>query len=250
MSASNPGPVRRFFRGVWRVVDVSRRVVLNLLLPADPGRGRAARWCAAARRRWRRRPRWCSTFDGRSSSSAPATCAATALDQLRGEHAAADAAARRAAVLDAAAKDDKITQRRAGPRRARRRRPGRRCARSAPRSSASRPPASRSWPGARATTSASTTWPPTPTRSGCIRWATVNVKASAAISNYYKDALDQRRRQRQRDARRHVQELRRDLRRQRPSPETLRGRRGAARRAVDHLHRRASRRRASCPPAA
>ena len=31
MSASNPGPVRRFFRGAWRVVDVSRRVVLNLL---------------------------------------------------------------------------------------------------------------------------------------------------------------------------------------------------------------------------
>ncbi|MDQ6640826.1 MAG: signal peptide peptidase SppA, partial [Pseudomonadota bacterium] len=31
MSASHPGPVRRFFRGAWRVVDVSRRVVLNLL---------------------------------------------------------------------------------------------------------------------------------------------------------------------------------------------------------------------------
>src|SRR4051812_18159649 len=31
MSASSPGPARRFFRGVWRVVDISRRVVLNLL---------------------------------------------------------------------------------------------------------------------------------------------------------------------------------------------------------------------------
>ena len=31
MSASSPGPVRRFFRGAWRVVDVSRRVVLNVL---------------------------------------------------------------------------------------------------------------------------------------------------------------------------------------------------------------------------
>src|SRR5271170_4876485 len=31
MSASNPGPIRRFLRGTWRVVDVSRRVVLNLL---------------------------------------------------------------------------------------------------------------------------------------------------------------------------------------------------------------------------
>ena len=31
MSASNPGPVRRFFRGAWHVVDVSRRVVLNLV---------------------------------------------------------------------------------------------------------------------------------------------------------------------------------------------------------------------------
>jgi protease-4 len=31
MSASHPGRTRRFFRGVWRFVDVSRRVVLNLL---------------------------------------------------------------------------------------------------------------------------------------------------------------------------------------------------------------------------
>ena len=31
MSTTNPRPARRFFRGVWRVVDVSRRVVLNLL---------------------------------------------------------------------------------------------------------------------------------------------------------------------------------------------------------------------------
>ena len=31
MPASNPGPVRRFFRGTWRVIDVSRRVVLNFL---------------------------------------------------------------------------------------------------------------------------------------------------------------------------------------------------------------------------
>jgi protease-4 len=34
MSASNPGPVRRFLRGAWRVVDVSRRVVLNLVFLA------------------------------------------------------------------------------------------------------------------------------------------------------------------------------------------------------------------------
>jgi hypothetical protein len=31
MSASNPGPVRRFFRTLWRLVDASRRVVLNLV---------------------------------------------------------------------------------------------------------------------------------------------------------------------------------------------------------------------------
>ncbi len=31
MSASNPGPIRRFLRGTWHVVDVSRRVVLNLV---------------------------------------------------------------------------------------------------------------------------------------------------------------------------------------------------------------------------
>ena len=34
MSASNAGPARRFFRGAWRVLDVSRRVVLNLLFLA------------------------------------------------------------------------------------------------------------------------------------------------------------------------------------------------------------------------
>ena len=31
MSASKPGPVRRFFRGAWRAVDASRRVVVNLV---------------------------------------------------------------------------------------------------------------------------------------------------------------------------------------------------------------------------
>ena len=31
MSASQPGPTRRFFRGAWRFVDASRRVVLNLI---------------------------------------------------------------------------------------------------------------------------------------------------------------------------------------------------------------------------
>ena len=34
MSASNPGPARRFLRGTWRVVDFSRRVVLNLVFLA------------------------------------------------------------------------------------------------------------------------------------------------------------------------------------------------------------------------
>jgi protease-4 len=34
MSASNPGPIRRFLRGTWRVVDVSRRVVVNLVFLA------------------------------------------------------------------------------------------------------------------------------------------------------------------------------------------------------------------------
>ena len=106
MSASNPGPVRRFFRGVWRVVDVSRRVVLNLLflLILVAGGARARR--AAARRRWPTRPRWCSRLDGtigEQKSRQPA------LDRAR-------PAARRGqpqkmqlrdvlAVLDAAAKD-------------------------------------------------------------------------------------------------------------------------------------------------
>ena len=49
MSASHPGPVRRFFRALWRFVDVSRRVVLNLVFlavliaaVARRGRGDAA----------------------------------------------------------------------------------------------------------------------------------------------------------------------------------------------------------------
>ena len=75
MSASNPGLVRRFFRGVWRVVDVSRRVVLNLIFLLILARGGAAPCCAAARSRWPTRPSWCSASTARSPSSAPATCA-------------------------------------------------------------------------------------------------------------------------------------------------------------------------------
>ena len=106
MSASNPGPVRRFFRGAWRVVDVSRRVVLNLsscILIAVV----LALASGAARSRSPRRPRWCSPSTARSPSSAPATCA-----RPRSTSCAARPRRRRCScatssrVLDAAAKDD------------------------------------------------------------------------------------------------------------------------------------------------
>lgn len=107
MSASYPGPVRRFFRGAWRVVDVSRRLVLNLLFllivllvvfalmksgPA-PLADKTALVLA---------------LDGSIAEQRAGNLRATAIDQLRGEVPQKIQLREVLAVLDAAAKDDKI----------------------------------------------------------------------------------------------------------------------------------------------
>ena len=93
MSASNPGPVRRFFRGAWRVVDVSRRVVLNLLFLliliaviialAKSGPPPLADKTALVLR-----------IDGTIGEQKTGNLRSTALDQVRGEAVAEGAAAR------------------------------------------------------------------------------------------------------------------------------------------------------------
>ena len=93
MSASNPGLVRRFFGGVWRVVDVSRRVVLNLIFLLFLAVVVLA-LVRAGRRRWPRRRRWCSTSTARSPSRARATCARRRSTGCAARRAAEDAAAR------------------------------------------------------------------------------------------------------------------------------------------------------------
>ena len=108
MSASNPGLVRRFFRGVWRVVDVSRRVVLNLifllilalvvLALARSGPQPLAEKTALV-----------LALDGSIAEQRAGNLRSTALDQLRGETTPQKMQLRDVlAVLDTAAKDDKI----------------------------------------------------------------------------------------------------------------------------------------------
>ena len=190
MSASNPGPVRRFFRGVWRVVDVSRRVVLNLLflliLPSS-----SSRWSRSGppplRRqdRARARPR---RLDRRAARRQPALDRAR--PAARRDDAAEDAAARRARGARHRRQGRQDLERRADPRRARRRPASRRCARSPPRSTAS----GQRQEGRRLGLELR----PAPVlhRRACRRglpasaWAWSTSPASAAVRNYYKDALD------------------------------------------------------------
>ena len=108
MSASSPGPARRFFRGVWRVVDVSRRVVLNLLFLlilaivvvalVKSGPGPIADKTALVLR-----------IDGTIAEQRTGTLRSTALDQVRGEAIQKIQLRDILAVLDAAAADPKIT---------------------------------------------------------------------------------------------------------------------------------------------
>ena len=109
MSASNPGPARRFFRGVWRVIDVSRRVVLNLifllilalviLFLARSGPQPLAEKTALV-----------LALDGSIAEQRAGNLRSTALGQLRGETTPQKMQLRDVlAVLDTAAKDEKIS---------------------------------------------------------------------------------------------------------------------------------------------
>jgi protease-4 len=108
MSSSNPGPVRRFFRGAWRVVDVSRRVVLNLLFMliviaviiafARSGPLPLADKTALVLR-----------IDGTIGEQKSGNLRSTALDQVRGEAVQKVQLRDILNALDAAAEDPKIS---------------------------------------------------------------------------------------------------------------------------------------------
>jgi protease IV len=108
MSASSPGPVRRFLFGVWRVVDVSRRVVLNLLFLfiviavivalAKSGPGPIAEKTALV-----------LNIDGTIDEQKSGTLRSTALDQVRGEAVQKVLLRDILAALDTAAADPKIS---------------------------------------------------------------------------------------------------------------------------------------------
>jgi protease-4 len=108
MSASNPGPVRRFFRGLWRVLDTSRRVVLNLIFLLivvfivfgliKSGPTAIAEKTALVLR-----------LDGTVGEQKSGNLRSTALDQVRGEAVQKIQLRDIVAVLDAAAADPKIT---------------------------------------------------------------------------------------------------------------------------------------------
>jgi protease-4 len=109
MSASHPGPARRFFRGVWRVVDVSRRVVLNLifllvlalviLFLARSGPQPLAEKTALV-----------LALDGSIAEQRTGTLRSTAIGQLSGDTTPKKLQLRDVlAVLDTAARDEKIS---------------------------------------------------------------------------------------------------------------------------------------------
>ena len=108
MSASQPGPTRRFFRGLWRFIDASRRVVLNLVFLAvlllivvalvKTGPGPIADKTALVLR-----------LDGTIAEQKTGTLRSSALDQVRGETVQKILLRDVLAVLDTAAADPKIT---------------------------------------------------------------------------------------------------------------------------------------------
>ena len=108
MSASQPGRPRRFLRAAWRVVDASRRVVLNLLflaivvlgvlLLARSGPPALAEKTALV-----------LNLDGTISEQRAGNLRATAIDQLRGEAQQKIRLRDVLAVLDAAAADARIS---------------------------------------------------------------------------------------------------------------------------------------------
>ncbi len=108
MSASHPGPVRRFFRGAWRVVDVSRRVVLNLLFMViliavivalvRSGPGPVLDKTALVLR-----------IDGSVGEQKSGNLRSTAIEQVRGQAVQKVQLRDVLSALDAAAEDPKIT---------------------------------------------------------------------------------------------------------------------------------------------
>jgi protease-4 len=107
MSASQPGRTRRFFRAVWRFIDASRRVVLNLVFLlilavvvfalVKSGPAPIADKTALVLR-----------IDGTIGEQKTGTLRSTALDQVRGEAVQKIQLRDVLAVLDAAAADPKI----------------------------------------------------------------------------------------------------------------------------------------------
>ena len=108
MSASNPGRVRRFFRALWRFIDASRRVVLNLVFLAilvavavaliKTGPAPVADKTALVLR-----------LDGTISEQKTGTLRSSALDQVRGEAVQKIQLRDVLAALDSAAADPKIS---------------------------------------------------------------------------------------------------------------------------------------------
>jgi protease-4 len=108
MSASHHGPVRRFFRALWRFVDASRRVVLNLVFLAiliavvvaliKTGPAPIADKTALVLR-----------LDGTISEQKTGTLRSSALEQVRGEAVQKILLRDVLAALDAAAADPKIS---------------------------------------------------------------------------------------------------------------------------------------------
>ena len=107
MSASQPGPARRFFRGAWRFVDVSRRVVLNLvflaiLLVVIVGLVKSGPSALADK------TALVLNIDGTIGEQKAGTLRSTALDQVRGDSQQKIQLRDVIAVLDTAAADPKI----------------------------------------------------------------------------------------------------------------------------------------------
>jgi len=108
MSASHPGPVRRFFRALWRFIDASRRVVLNLVFLLilvgiavaliKTGPAPIADKTALVLR-----------LDGTISEQKTGTLRSSALDQVRGEAVQKILLRDVLAALDSAATDPKIS---------------------------------------------------------------------------------------------------------------------------------------------
>jgi protease-4 len=108
MSASHPGPLRRFFRALWRFVDASRRVVLNLVFLLILGA------VVFALIKTGPAPIADKTalvlhLDGTISEQKTGTLRSSALDQVRGEAVQKILLRDVLAALDAAAADPKIT---------------------------------------------------------------------------------------------------------------------------------------------